>query len=63
MAIVVDRPFHESFLERIVGVNFGQTGGVFVSGDFCCFERYVKIPTWDAEQKWIMRGLQPYRLR
>jgi hypothetical protein len=57
MAIVVDQPFRESFLERIVGVNWtGTSGAVFVSGDFCCFERYVKIPRFDAEQNWVGLG-------
>jgi len=52
MAIITDQPFHESFLERIVNVNWAGSGAVFVSGDFCCFERYVKIPKFDAEQNW-----------
>jgi len=57
MTLVYDRPFHESFLERIVGVGWGGSGAVFVSGDLCCFERAVKIPKWDAEQDW--KGLGP----
>jgi hypothetical protein len=57
MPPVVDRPFHESFLERIVGVNFGGgSGGVFVSGDECCFERYAMMETFDSPQKWVGLG-------
>ena len=36
-------PYKESFLENIVAVGWGGTGGVFVSGDFCCYQRYTKL--------------------
>jgi hypothetical protein len=36
-------PYKESFLENIVGVGWGGSGGVFISGDFCCFQRYTKL--------------------
>jgi hypothetical protein len=49
-------PYHESFLENIVNVSWQSTGGVFVSGDFCCYQRYVKIPRWDSPQDWTMLG-------
>jgi hypothetical protein len=49
-------PYHESFLENIVNVSWQTTGGVFVSGDFCCYQRYTKIPRWDSPQVWTMLG-------
>jgi hypothetical protein len=36
-------PYKESFLENIVAVGWGGTGGVFVSGDFCCYQRYTQL--------------------
>lgn len=45
-------PFKENFLQWIVGVNWGRTGANFVSGDFCCFERYVSIEKAGAPQNW-----------
>jgi hypothetical protein len=56
MTLVTDSPFHESFLERIVGVNWAGSGAVFVSGDFCCFERYVKVETSKSPQNWVGLG-------
>lgn len=49
-------PFSESFLERIVNVSWQSTGGVFVSGDYCCFERYVRMERADSAQRWIGLG-------
>jgi hypothetical protein len=36
-------PYKESFLENIVAVGWGGTGGIFVSGDFCCYQRYTRL--------------------
>lgn len=49
-------PFRESFLERLVAVNWGGSGAVFVSGDFCCFQRYARMEKKDSEQKWKALG-------
>lgn len=36
-------PYKESFLENIVAVGWGGSGGIFVSGDFCCYQRYTRL--------------------
>jgi hypothetical protein len=51
-------PYHESFLENIIAVNWGApTGGIFVSGDFCCYQRYTRLEdNKSANFKWIGLG-------
>jgi hypothetical protein len=57
MTLVTDQPFHESFLERIVGVNWaGGSGAVFVSGDLCCFQRCCTLEQRDSRQSWVAVG-------
>lgn len=36
-------PYKESFLENIVNVSWQELGGVFVSGDECCYQRYTRL--------------------
>jgi hypothetical protein len=50
-------PYHESFLENIVNVHWQSVGGVFVSGDECCYERYTRYPDNKKVLSWI--GLGP----
>ena len=50
-------PYRESFLENIVGVSWGGAagglGGTFVSGDVCCYLRFVRIPHAKASYVWF----------
>jgi hypothetical protein len=46
-------PFGEDIINKIVDVNFGGGGGgVFVSGDVCCFVRYLNVEGVTLEQDW-----------
>ena len=49
-------PYGEDWFQRIVDVNWAGAGGVFVSGDSCCFERYVKLEKPTLDQEWIGLG-------
>ena len=47
-------PYGEDIINRIVDVNFGGAGdgGLFVSGDHCCFFRYANVNGATDEQDW-----------
>jgi hypothetical protein len=50
-------PYHESFLENVIAVSWQRTGGVFVSGDFCCYQRYTRLPDNKfGNFKWVPLG-------
>lgn len=47
-------PYKESFLENIVNVSWQGTGGVFVSGDFCCYQRYTRLENNKSDRfRWL----------
>jgi hypothetical protein len=51
-------PYKESFLENIVAVSWRTegSGGVFVSGDRCCFQRCCTLEQRESKQKWTAIG-------
>lgn len=49
-------PYKESFFENIVGVSWHSTGGIFVSGDFCCYQRAARMEKNDSPQNWVPLG-------
>jgi len=49
-------PYRESFLENIVNVHWQSVGGVFASGDECCWERYTSYPDNKKILPWLPLG-------
>jgi hypothetical protein len=53
-------PYHESFLENIVNVHWQSVGGIFVSGDECCWERYTRYPDNKKILPWLPLGAMSF---
>jgi hypothetical protein len=47
-------PYGEDLFQRIMDVNWvgGGNGGIWVSGDYCCYLRYAKVSPPTLKQNW-----------